>query len=240
MTRKVKALCAEHKDHGIAAAAAALILLALTWLAHGCAQVPLPSMPSAPDASDVVAVVEVACVSGGSAWVQTGSGAAVGPHRVLTAAHVLDCGGHAPQAVLVRPLGQVEGNARVLDPGDPHMADAALLETEAPFRAWAEVAPADPVAGQPVCMRAGDPVPKVSCGLAIPMPLVRIEDELRTGHYAYRAFPVATPEFAVPGNSGSGVFDAAGQLVGIHVGHSQDHTTGIASAPSNWRALLGK
>lgn len=148
----------------------------------------------------------------------SGSGVVVGRHRVLSALHVAECETDFPM-----PLGQPMKLRGVLmfmniDSGDgkEHRAEVAQ---RFPARDVMSVSVADdlgeymtpiaigpePEVGDKVCEASGSPIWTYRCGLVQPNLTVGRDGDIRF-------------EFKVEhGNSGSGLYDARGRLVGIVV-----------------------
>lgn len=143
-----------------------------------------------------------------------GSGVAVGPSIILTAAHVVACDGRdVPLVVATLPSGEsyfahvsrVDADADIarltVEPGGPPLAGLV-----------ANVRPAAIARGDEVCAATAAPARVRQCGAII-------DDGVDDG-IAFRD----TAE-SVAGNSGSGVYDRGGRLVGI-VTHSYKTISG--------------
>lgn len=137
-----------------------------------------------------------------------GSGVAVGPEIILTAAHVVTCSGRdVPLVVATLPSGEsyfarvsrvdvAADLARLtVEPGGPPLAGLV-----------ANVRPAEITRGEEVCSATASPARARQCGAVVDVAVdfgVAFRD---TGE-------------SISGNSGSGVYDRGGRLVGI-VTHS--------------------
>jgi S1-C subfamily serine protease len=129
-----------------------------------------------------------------------GSGVVVGPRRVLTAAHVIPC--VTGRALVIDARGRVTPvRVEALLP----WADLARLVASdpAPFDGLppARVGP-PPEVGQRVCVAPGYPARAWECG---PVEVVGEFPPLSLWHRARTEY----------GNSGGGIFDSRGRLVGI-------------------------
>lgn len=170
----------------------------------------------------------------------SGTGVAVGPGAVMTARHVIACDENPlpgvtvdgePWKILVATLDGESHEFVVEKEGAGPSEDAALLVATGgatPFRVWAELG-SNPARDAEVCAASVRPNPLLSCGPV---------EEWRTGrgwvgngYFKYRAF-------GTWGNSGSGVYDADGKLVGILVGGPADHSYTVAYAVSEWRDMV--
>lgn len=144
------------------------------------------------------------------AYVLSGSGVIIGARRVLTANHVASCAPDGkegiPDSVAVG-LGYLVTTAS----GQAILADLSFANAS---RDIAELklhddAAAPPVAiakieeGNAVCVAAARPARTRTCGAVFKVDLAHPDRSI--GHYAD----------TIPGNSGSGVYDARGRLVGI-------------------------
>ena len=143
---------------------------------------------------------------------------AVGGAIVLTAAHAVRCDppGTAPELVVVDAAGIVHG-ASVRWRADA--IDLAEIEVEA-FSA-PRATYARPRAGAIICSEHAGPTAGRACGL------ITTVGEFPSGAVTvdiFHTLPVA------PGNSGSGVYDAAGKLVGVITHHTLLQPGGLASS----------
>lgn len=142
---------------------------------------------TAPAPRPVAVYITSACAEGGSLVARHGSGVALSTHTVITAAHVAPCD---------NPGLVVDGRpATVLRVFAAH--DLALLHTSAPLTVTS-VTITPPHAGR-VCFASAAPARGWHCGVVTRM-------------FADRFYHTAP---TVPGNSGSGVYDVDGRLVGI-------------------------
>jgi hypothetical protein len=179
---------------------------------HGCKapvvevpQVHLPGHLRDRDAQIAAAVsIDVKCGLG--AWV--GSGTLISPTQVLTARHVAHCDWDDAPTITVRRLtGTADAfpahlaweseewdEARIELAGGAHF-DGVTVPDLAP--------PPEPGAGD-VCFVSVQPMAMVQCGARR-----KDDDHVSTGA------DVVHDATTVPGNSGSGVYDRAGRLVGV-------------------------
>lgn len=129
----------------------------------------------------------------------SGSGVVIGPHHVLTAAHVPQCRVPGGKVVIRDPHG-VYRDAMVevvsLE------ADIARLRVAGPPMDAPPVEIAPVMLGQRVCLVTSAPVAGRSCGYI---------DGITDGGPGNVMHSATT----VPGNSGSGAYDSAGRLIGI-------------------------
>lgn len=189
-----------------AAALYAASLTLLVLLAPGCCGTGLrPAMPSSGEArtpveQDIAAVIVVgACLTPeGRVTSSFGSGVLISDHAALTAAHVVTCPAEAATGVIVKfPGSEQHARVLVLD----LEGDVARLDLEKPVAvAPARIGPR-PELDDRVCVVASVPERGRRCGS---VELLR-EPPGDVKHNA----------ITMPGNSGSGVYDASGRLVGI-------------------------
>lgn len=186
---------------------AASLILAWAVLTATCAScvahIPRPVFRHA--SAPAAITVDVECPSG---TLLRGSGVAEGPRLVLTAAHVVPCGRAASVVLTLADGRKVPAYVSVtLDREDL----AILLPTTDVADVRLRLAPARP---GPACFAAAAPARGVHCG--------RIERVYRDGVIVHTATTRR-------GNSGAGLFDATGALVGI-VTASYDRGGGTAQA----------
>lgn len=168
------------------------------------------------DQAHAAVVVTVTCPEKAVAW--AGSGVALTPHLVLTANHVVSCGGAAVITVFMADSDRAYA-ARVRSADK--LADLAVIE----IPDEAGVLPRDikmpeisapPDTGEGVCVATASPSRGWSCGaVAQKFPNATGDD-------------VETQALIVPGNSGSGVYDSAGRLVGIVTKYVKDGDGNLA------------
>ena len=156
-------------------------------------------------AEQVADAVAIAVECGDKTW--TGSGVLVSPTQVVTASHVAHCDHDG--AIVVRRLGTAMILQAVIELDEPDF-DLARVRFVAgahldDVRAVA-VGPR-PKPGDVVCFAAGNPVPESVCGSVSD---IGHDPRAELGHSAT----------TIPGNSGSGVYDAAGRLVAIVTWHA--------------------
>ncbi len=188
-----------------------MIRAAVVLTLVGCAVI--PTVPMHPRAPEVTAwhhpravVVVTACL--GSP--RTGSGVAIAPNLVLTAAHVVAC---TDLAVLT-----VAGRPAVVFAEWPER-DTALLVVQMPA-APVRFGPR-PRAGDRVCAATAWPAAVWSCGNVLTVTRVLC----RSGFCSDLRLEVPIR----PGNSGGGLFDAAGALIGLITGNTPDAPGGQPS-----------
>ena len=130
-----------------------------------------------------------------------GSGVIINDRQVLTANHVIDC----PYAVVIRVVTQDGRTFRVHVEKTWEKLDVARLELDKPDETFG-VKPADwgapPSSGEPVCAATLFPTPGYNCGAMI-ADSDDDEDDVKWAGMVWR------------GNSGSGLYDKHGRLVGI-------------------------
>ena len=143
----------------------------------------------------------------GDGRAKLGSGVIVSPTQVMTADHVAKCG---DQDAALFTVFDRDGGAHemLVDRHAGHDVDVArlVLSTSEPaFRSWARVGAA-PRFGDRLCWIGGDalPVRVQHCGPYTPLKLDGVLFDVVSEHGAH-------------GNSGSGVFNEWGELVGIMV-----------------------
>lgn len=155
-------------------------------------------------AMTAVEVVSACPVQDGRLVVSFGSGVIVSPRVALTAAHVVRCNGDTHAAIVVRyPGGEVKARAVLLDLD----GDVARLELAGPLRVEpARIGP-PPDIDDRVCLVASVPARGRRCGVV--------------ERYAAPPGNVRHDALTLPGNSGSGVYDEAGRLVGIVTHYSR-------------------
>jgi S1-C subfamily serine protease len=186
-----------------------------------CARAPDPVSPkfgpALPDAAYVL------CFDGKDS--RMGSGVIVSRQRVLTAAHVVSCGGQIYIALPAKPdnLKWLPGVVEAVDFG----ADVARVWIQDSFLRLGtiELGPAPPD-GAWVCVMTAMPKARKVCGLS---------EGTADGKITHTAK-------VVPGNSGSGMFDSSGRLVGIVITWIHDDGKskgGTAAAMWPLRCLIG-
>ena len=175
-----------------------ILILVCCYLVTSCAFGAPDHPPRRPSAQNAAAVpIHVMCADGGAVSSWAGSGTAVGPDRVLTAWHVADCDAGA---VIVMGPGDTPAIAqvRVSLPA----LDVALLEVidgSKPWDGWKFPAIGDVESGDQLCLAVALPSPARRCGHV---------DRVS-------AYEIRHDVFTEPGNSGSGAYNAAGELVGV-------------------------
>lgn len=192
------------RDIAVGALLGASLLLSVCV---GCASTPPPSSARLARADrvfeaheqDAAAVkITVGCKSElGATWGQIGSGVIIGPHHVLTAMHVLVCdGGETTSATVISGSVELPAKVEAVAPG----ADVARLEFEGTVSLRRYPRVGAPRSAGWVCLSAAHPKVERKCGRTSTV----------SGAIAHSAI-------VVPGNSGSGLYDDRGYLVGIVV-----------------------
>ena len=141
------------------------------------------------------------------AQVYDGTGTVIGPHSILTAAHMTAC-----------PIEGFSAIAYAVDPGDGRLrpftvdvvvpgADIATLKVADDLSKWLTPVTIGPVPkfGETVCESSAAPRPTYRCGL-VQAPALGTEDG-----------DIRLDLFIEHGNSGSGLYDSKGRLVGVVV-----------------------
>lgn len=194
-------------------------ILALLAACDACSALPpVPAAPRPLDAREATSVrIDVLCEAGDPfdpdnviPWVapKGGSGVLISPRRVITAAHVISCP-TLPGVIVTLANGDRRSGVVVAEDGE---ADVAMIEAAA-ANDFAPVAPA--IIGPPppvesvVCATHSLPDKGTDCG--------PVEESGPEGT-AYRAH-------VRHGNSGGGVYDEEGRLIGV-VSHSCDDVHG--------------
>lgn len=229
----------------------AIILLAFAALVVACirTQPHLDARPRAADARlEAAAAISVYCdpvvhfpsndptvfaepIEVGAPVRRSGSGVVVGPRHVLTALHVVDC----PLIPTVR-VHTHWGEDRVMRVSwEDRDRDLALLELVSASDFELDVAP-------PVVSPArtwGDAVTLVT---TYPREFVRQGAVCATNldRRAFEGADLCISADATPGNSGSGVYDGLGRLVGIVLSRVQDRRALVSTlagtgAEAQWR-----
>jgi S1-C subfamily serine protease len=193
--------------------------LALLALAS-CA---LPLAPqgyaTAPAAAQYVSAVRITSTCEGLTG--HGSGVAITSRHVITAAHVVACTGDALITATTRD-GRTVSMSLDLAAAGADVVRLVVDGTRQPFRSWAEVTHRHPPTGEVVCIVAsseGHP-PVRRCGDA--------------GGLVEGRLLVAVQGF--PGNSGGGVYDSDGRVVGVIQQGRADYA--VAIPVQSWRALV--
>lgn len=166
---------------------------------------PAAKRPTSTSQHNEAVSILVACLELGSTEVQMsgGTGVIVGKRHVLTAKHVVDCKG--TMIVTVDTMYGEENMEMIID-REVDDADISRLVLVNPTQAFkGTVVPTlapPPAPGKRVCVVAARPVVSRNCG--------EVQWQLGKGDglIAHNA-----PTF--PGNSGGGVYDGLGNLVGI-------------------------
>lgn len=179
---------------------------------------------------DATATIKTTCATG----VGFGSGVVIAPNRVLTAAHVVRC------RVMPELNVTYDASAVVLDAGSGEVvarvvrydegADIAVLEADVSrFYSPTPIGPV-PNIGDQVCASTGSmPYYALKCGIVQPR-YTSTDGDIN----------FFTP--IEPGNSGSGVYDYRGRLVGIVTRYGKCSNgqicRGRATSLASWRAWV--
>lgn len=196
---------------------------------------------------------------------RAGSGIAVGPKHIATAYHVVDCDrdkydmfgnlvgvsdGNAMKITVIDSLGRhFEGveHAFLSDGKAYHDVDAAIVMltgVQEPFTRWVLPAESNPLPGDDVCVLVPFPSQEKRCGkvrTAWTLYYDEWQNWMKPGNPNY-----SSPSFiGVRGNSGSGVLNSQGQLVGLLVAgldEDKDGDTDFAGIIniSGFRSLFDK
>ena len=158
---------------------------------------------TASDQVEATVAIRESCPDG---KVYDGSGVIVGHSRVVTAAHVINCETKEPNTI--------EAKSIEVDPGDGHyypahavhvfsLRDVATLQVDRDLSPWLSLYEVGPIPqpGERVCESAAFPRETYRCGVV---------------EAANRSWFMVSM-FTEFGNSGSGVYDADGRLVGVLV-----------------------
>lgn len=188
------------------AALVAFFVFAMHALAlSGCATNARPAFDRAPAITEATSVkIEQLCIKGDPFKRETvavlggyGSGVIVGPHHVLTAAHVIECPGvgqtHVTTSTGRRLVAEIDRKNVTLDIARLYVAEGFLGITRPALGA--------PAMGEPVCAATSWPERGRTCGQIVSLGAVR------GGAITHSAA-------IKPGNSGSGLYSGA-RLVGI-------------------------
>jgi S1-C subfamily serine protease len=194
------------------AAAYVIAGIALAWILAACASIPVvPAQPRGYAERERAAVrVDVACNVYGlpgfddqphyddGTMIHIGSGVVFDERHVLTAAHVVACP-TLPGVVLTTYDGR---HLIAVVTREDVTADVAVLELATADRLHLDIAPptrAPVLLGSTVCAEAADPQHETHCGA-----VEYVSDTT-----------VRATFLALHGNSGAGVYDLAGRLVGL-------------------------
>jgi hypothetical protein len=211
--------------------------LAIWYACHGCAadiQRPAGAREKTAQAAAAVSIYrECAKIPAGGMFgtgailfkAGYGSGVVMGPREVLTAAHVASC----PEGFRHTALTVTTASGRVVS-GQLERADAS--RDIAVVRLWEDV-PAAPLAlgpaspGQDVCYEAAWPQRVRHCGKVSKIRDQRVEQGADVDVWLQWSKP---EDAVVGGNSGSGVYDMSGRLVGLATNGGYDELSSFAVA----------
>lgn len=134
---------------------------------------------------------------------QAGSGVAVSRRHVITAKHVVECLVGLPTSIVARTRHSATLEMAVDEVSETQdVARLVVVGAGEPFYVYAEISYSRPRVGDKVCSVGGDGPYTHSVRKCADIATV-------TDHY------LVAPLGPVPGNSGSGVFDSRGRVVGI-------------------------
>jgi S1-C subfamily serine protease len=183
-------------------------------LVSGCCSRPAVQVPRGPAVTQQELAVEItrACATSSGVAVGFGSGALISESGVLTAGHVVFCPG-VSTIVVTRPGAMHVAQVHSLDlEGDMAIL---VLDSKVPGVPVAKIGPRPKVRDR-VCVATARPERARPCGMI-------------TG---YDTLPgdVRHTARTVKGNSGSGVYDLKGRLVGIATHACRDGSCGMFTA----------
>lgn len=217
----------------------AIAVLIAAWAVSGCshatmvqpARTQATGTASQKEQAQRAVRVERACLSGdpykvpgpasykneSGGW---GSGVLSGPETVLTAWHVVKCPPRSVRIVWVVTPDEVKHWAQ-LGAGDPSHDVARLVVSDLTASKLEIVSP---LVGDTVCIATAHPQRQLSCGVV----------------YAISSFKTTTngtvdvwhSARTIPGNSGAGVYNRRGQLVGLATNTTTDDSGGLATSVS--------
>lgn len=177
----------------------------------GCCDPPQPRYPqqsteavgrSYAEQIAATADITVACLDPGHVHIKGGSGVLVTDRRVVTASHVVTCNGETGVYVEFPSGATLLARVAILDLED----DLAVLALAEPVTMRRAIIGPRPGVGDDVCLSAGVPKREHPCGI-----ITGYRDPTNSDTKG----DVETSATIEPGNSGSGVYDGAGRLVGI-------------------------
>ena len=192
----------ENKPSAYGFLAGLLVLLLAAFANASCAHAsPLTSRGLTARYAEAVEISAVCVREDGAIGGWSGSGVIVSRTRILTAAHVAGSRG----AFCVFSTKTIDGTERMVQPAvvlpDLDIASMTILDGETPFDFSPLAYGARPSLGDTVCAATAVPWRGHKCGEVQP-------DSSTPGDIKF--FVVVEP-----GNSGSGLYNAAGELVGI-------------------------
>jgi S1-C subfamily serine protease len=167
--------------------------------------------------------ISVACVDAEgevSAW--RGSGVIVGTHTIITAHHVVDCAG-----IYIATVETLAGellNATVVDFDAD--SDVANIVTDGPLPEFRFHLGALPEIGEIVCSESAIPTRARKCG------------EVVHSSSEQSAMDIRFMANVVGGNSGSGLYNDRGHLIGVVTRRNLDSTMGAAGSLWGFPGLM--
>jgi S1-C subfamily serine protease len=201
-----------------------LIIIAALLVSCGPrAGVKTPLIPSEVQRHATVAIY-VTCVDiGGNLFSKGGSGVITGKHTILTANHVVECSGMS--AIFVETLGGALFEMQVVVQMDEYDLAKLVSEETLPWQVL-RIGP-QPQPGDVVCHESAIPTRARKCGT-----VRHVSEEPSNRDIRHTAQSES-------GNSGSGMFDSRGRLIGIVTMKRMDKPGGSAASLWNHREVLG-
>ena len=190
-----------------------ILLAIVSLLLFACAARQTPrDTPLSEDQRQATVAIYTACIVDGEARAWGGSGVIVGSHTVITAFHVVRCPGIS--IVTVKTLaGELLGATMVDYDAE---SDVANIVTDGPLPDHTFDLGPLPKLGDVVCSESAIPTRARKCG-----PIIAVEDEPSKQELRWRANIVG-------GNSGSGLYDTEGRLIGVVTMRNGESTIGAA------------
>lgn len=154
----------------------------------------------------------------------TGSGVITGKHTILTADHIVRCESGIFEMSVQLLSGTLIKAEAVVQAEDHDIAKIVTIET-LPYFSF-EIGPPPPV-GSVVCSESARPTRARKCGRVLEVDVEPSNRDLGIGLQVEG------------GNSGSGVFDSGGRLVGIVTMRRRDMSAGRAASLWSHREVMG-